>query len=269
MNTVLGPSAAVEAYLERLRERGPKAARPGLFVDTLLSMPASRVGIALRLRGSTAVLGGSNPFELALDWVRGGRENTIVAGGGEHQSPKCLRYHRALTERSGAERPLLAQGAAFVVLEAAEHAKERGTASLGELLGAGAAAEPQEVALPWSSDPVGRAFALAMRAALTDAAVEPEEVRSVALAAGDDTSEAGELAALRAVFGDQATSLTLLRPKRLLGEALGASAALSLLATLAGLEDAPTRRGQPAVAMVNAFEMGGAVTSLVVRVPSP
>ncbi|MCH8900814.1 MAG: hypothetical protein IIC88_00770 [Chloroflexi bacterium] len=81
MNTVFGPSAAVESYLEQLWFRGPRAARPARFVDTVLNMPASRAGIALRLRGSTAVLGGSSPFELALDWVRFGREHTVVAGG--------------------------------------------------------------------------------------------------------------------------------------------------------------------------------------------
>ena len=260
MSTVLGPSTAVEAYLERLQAGGPRASRPALFVDTLLSMPASRVGIALRLRGSTAVLGGSSPFELALDWVRHGREHTVVAGGGEYHSPKCLRYYRVLAERSGADRALLAQGAAFVVLEASEHAER----PLAELLGAGAASEPQEAALPWNDDPEGRVFALAMHAAVSDAGIAPSDIQSVALAAGDDASEAGELAALRSVFGERFGSLTLLRPKRLLGEALGASAGLSLLATLAVLET----DGQPGVALVNAFEMGGAVTSLAVRVPA-
>jgi 3-oxoacyl-(acyl-carrier-protein) synthase len=267
MNTVFGASAAVELYLERLRQGGPRTGRPALFVDTLMSMPASRLGIALRLRGSTAVLAGSSPFELALDWVRTGREHTVVAGGGEYQSPKCLRYYRVLIARSGAERSLLAQGAAFAVLEAADHAEERGAKPLAAILGAGAASEPQEVALPWSADPEGHAFVCAMRAALTEAQVEPEAVRAVVLAAGDDAAEGGELAAIRAVFGGQAESLTLLRPKRLLGEALGASAGLSLLAALASLEGEAAAR--PALVVVNAFEMGGAVTSLVLGVGSP
>jgi 3-oxoacyl-(acyl-carrier-protein) synthase len=267
MNNVLGPSGAVEAYLERLRDRGPRASRPAQFVDTLLSMPASRVGIAFRLRGSTAVLGGGGPFELALDWIRGGRERTVVAGGGECQSPKCLRYHRGLAERSGTKRAHLAQGAAFVVLEAPDRAKERGASALAEILGAGAASEPQEVSQPWPADAEGRAFAVAMGAALADAGVEPDEVRSVALAAGDDASEAGELAALRAVFGDCAGTLQLLRPKRLLGEALGASGSLALLAVLAA--PGAGEDGAPTVALVNTFEMGGAASSLVVRVPSP
>ncbi len=264
MSTALGPSGAVEAYLERLRDRGPRASRPAQFVDTLLSMPASRVGIAFRLRGSTAVLGGSSPFELALDWVRDGRERTVVAGGGEYQSPKCLRYYRTLVERSESERQLLAQGAAFLVLETRERAEERGAAVLGELLGAGAASEPQEVALPWSADAEGRAFAFAMRAALADAALEPGAVHSVALAAADDASEPGELAAVQAVFGERTSSLSLLRPKRLLGEALGASAGLGVLSALAD----PCADADPAAVLVNAFEMGGAATSLLVRVSS-
>jgi 3-oxoacyl-(acyl-carrier-protein) synthase len=262
MNTVFGPSTALEAYLERLRERGPRGARPAQFVDTLLSMPASRVGMALRLRGSTAVLGGSSPFELALDWVRQGRERAVVAGGAEHGSAKCARYLRLLAERSGAARAAPAQGAGFVVVETAERARERGARPLAWLLGAGAASEPQEVALPWSADPAGRALAVAMGGALAEAGLAPEAVDAVVLASGDDGSEAGELAALEAVFGPRAGSLALVRPKRLLGEALGASAALGLLAALAALE-----KGGGA-ALANAFEMGGGATSLALRVPS-
>ncbi len=267
MSTVLGPSTAVESYLEQLQARGPRAARPAHFVDTLLSMPASRVGIALRLRGSTAVMGGSSAFELALDWVRGGREHTVVAGAGECQSPKCLRYFRSLAEQSGGERPHLAQGAGFVVLEEAGHAAERGVAWRGELMGAGGSSEPQNVALPWSSNPECEAVARAMGAALADAEVPPEEVQFIALAAGDDTFEAQERAAIRAVFGQHTSSISLLRPKRLFGEALGASSGLGLMAMLADLDGRST--GDGTTALVNNFEMGGTTTSLVLRTTSP
>jgi 3-oxoacyl-[acyl-carrier-protein] synthase II len=265
MNTVFGPSTALETYLERLWSGGPRAARPALFVDTLLSMPASRAGIALGLRGSTAVLGGSSALELALDWVRSSRERMVVAGGADWHSPKCLRYHRELARRSGAGRAQLAQGAGFVVVEDAGQARERGAAAFAELLGAGAASEPQEVSQPWSSDPEGRAFAYAMRAALEDAGVSAERVTTVALAAGDDESERAELAALRDVFGALAAALALLRPKRLLGETLGASATLALLAALAHSEGGASG----GVALVNGFEMGGAVASVVVAPVAP
>ncbi len=262
MSTALGPSGAVESYLESLLEKGPRASRPALFVDTLLSMPASRLGIALRLRGSTAVLGGSSSFELALDWVRTGREHAVVAGAGDYNSPKCARYYRELARRSGAERALLGQGAGFLVLESAGRASGRGARPVGEILGAGAASEPQEVSVPWSVDPEGRAFAAAMRGALAEARVATEDVGLMVLAAGDDAAEAGELAAVRAVLG-HASDRPFLRPKRLFGEALDGSAALSLLASLAELEAA-----HPTLALVNAFEMGGAVTSLLMRAPA-
>lgn len=264
MNTVLGPSTAIESYLEQLQLKGPRRARPALFVDALLSMPASRLGIEFQIRGSTAVLGGSSSLELALDWVRGGREHTVLAGGAEFQSPKCLRYHAALASRSGAERAGLGQGAAFVVLEAPERARARGVTPLGELLGAGAAGEPQEVSVPWSADPNCRALAVAMRSALADATLHAGAVGTVVLAAGDDASEEAELAALRDVFGDAAGGLRMLRPKRLFGETLGASAGIGLLAALAELEG----RGELGVALVNAFEMGGAATSVLLRVAS-
>jgi 3-oxoacyl-(acyl-carrier-protein) synthase len=261
VNTVFGPSTALEAYLERLQAGGPRAARPALFVDTLLSMPASRAGIALRLRGSTAALGGSSPLEPALDWVRSGREDMVVAGGADWGSPKCQRYYRELVRRSGAERARLAQGAAFIVLEEAQHAEDRAALPCAELLGAGAASEPQEVSLPWAADAEGRALACAMRAAMKDAGLQPGDVAIVSLAAGDDASERAELTAVGAVFGGRAESVALLRPKRLLGEALGASATLGLLAALARFEEQDAQ----GAALVNAFEMGGAVTSLVVK----
>lgn len=263
MNTVLGPSTALEAYLERLQNKGPRAARPGQFVDSLLSMPASRLGIELRLRGSTAVLGGSSSFALALDWVRQGRDHAVVTGGGEYQSPKCLRYHGALAHRSGSERSLLGQGAAFIVLEAAERARSRGAQPCGELLGVGAASEPQAVSVPWPADPRGRAFAAAMRAALKDAGLAPPDIDTVVLAAADDASEEGELAALRAVFNGAGKSPALLRPKRRLGETLGASAGIGLLTALAAGGDGEAPGAS--TALVNAFEMGGSVSSLVVK----
>ncbi|MGB2695894.1 MAG: beta-ketoacyl synthase N-terminal-like domain-containing protein [Dehalococcoidia bacterium] len=259
MNTALGPSGAVESYLERLAERGPRAARPAQFVDTLLSMPASRVGIALKLRGCTGVVGGSSAFEIALDWVRSGRERTVVAGGADCLSPKCLRHHRALVRRSGAPRALPAQGASFVVLESAERAAERGVRPLAELLGAGVVSQPQEVSVPWSSDDTGAAFHSTMRAALADAGLEAADVGAVALAAGDDASERGELAAVRDVLGE---APTVLRPKRLFGEALAGSAGLALLAALEQVAPGNT-------ALVNAFELGGTVSSLAFQARAP
>ncbi len=259
MNTVFGPSLALETYLERLREGGPRTARPALFVDTLVSMPASRVGIALGLRGSTAVMSGSSPFELALDWVRTGREPTVAVGGGEYLSPNTLRYYRARVARDGEERALLSQGAAFVVMEEAGHARERGAKAFADVLGAGAASEPQEVALPWSAEPEGKAFACAMRAVLSDSRIEPASVQTVVLASADEAAEQVEMTALRAVFGEQTGSIRILRPKRLQGEALGASAGLALLAALAEAGD------DPALVLVNAFEMGGSVTTLALQ----
>jgi 3-oxoacyl-(acyl-carrier-protein) synthase len=100
-----------------------------------------------------------------------------------------------------------------------------------------------------------------MRDALDDASVAPERVEVVCLAAGDDASEAAELAALRKVFGGRIDSMRLVRPKRLAGEPLGAGEGLALFATVAVLE------GSGSLALVNAFEMGGSASSLVVRVP--
>jgi 3-oxoacyl-[acyl-carrier-protein] synthase II len=257
MNTVLGPATTIESYLERLAERGPRASRPSQFVDSLLSMPGSRTGIELGLRGSTGVLGGSSAIELAFDWVRHGREDVVVAGGAEWHSAKCVRYYDELIRRDGHLRAPSAQAAAFIVLEAAEHTAERGAAAFAEVLGSGAASEPQQVSLPWSCDPDASALACAMAEALDDAGLNPADIDAVVLAAGDETSASAERAAIASVLGESAR--TLLQPKPQLGEVLAASGPLALLVALAQL-DAGT------VAIVNAFESGGNATSLVARV---
>ena len=255
MSTALGPSTAVEAYLERLREKGPRAARPAQFVDTLLSMAASRTGIALGLRGSTSALAGSSAIEVAFDWVRSGREHTVVAGGADYLSPKCLRYLAALAGRSNARRAVPAQAAAFLLLEASDHAGARGAQVLGEVLGTGGASGPQEATVPWHAASTGAAFGLAMEEAMSDAGVAASDVAAVVLAAGDDTSEAYETTAVASAFG---AGLRLLRPKRIFGEPLAAGEGLGLLAALA--------LGEPgSLVVVNSLEMGGAVTSCVVR----
>jgi 3-oxoacyl-[acyl-carrier-protein] synthase II len=261
MNNVLGPSGAIESYIEALAAKGPRPMKPSHFVDTLLSMPGSRVGIALKLRGSTAVLGGSSPFELALSWLRRGREHTVVAGAAECLSPKCIRFHRELARRSGSERLPLGQGAAFLVLETPAEARRRAATSYGEILGAGAASEPQEVSVPWSVDLSGRAFELSMRAAIADAGVSLDDITVIGLAAGELESQAGEVAGVERVFRARMPSLEFGRLKPLFGEALAASAGLGLLATLVELE------GRASTAIVNSFEQGGAITSLVVRAP--
>lgn len=262
MNNVLGPSGAVESYLEALAVKGPRPMKPTHFVDTILSMPGARVGIALKLRGSTAVLGGSSPFEPALSWLRQGREHTVVAGAGEFLSPKCIRFNRELASRSGAERARLAQGAAFLVLEAPEHANQRAAQCFGEILGSGAASEPQAASVPWSVDPEGRAFELSMREALADAGVAQDDITMIGLAAGDSTAQLCETAGAERVFGSRMASIEVRRPKQLFGEALGGSSGLCLLATLVELESVG------GVAIVNSLEQGGAVASLVVKGPS-
>lgn len=261
MNTGFGPSQALEAHLEQLRAKGPLAARPALFVETLLSMPAGRAAISLGLRGSSGVVNGGDPFQLALDWIRAGRERVVVAGGADCLSAKTLRHHRRLASERGAERALLAQGAAFVVLEEPASAARRGAAGLGELLGCGAASVPQEVNLPWPTADSSDAVARSMAEALRDAGLPPDAVAGVCLASGDEAGQGQEARALEAVLGGRTPAT--FAPKALLGEALGASGALGLLVALAWAGCQRFERGQ--AILVNAFELGGAISTLVVR----
>jgi hypothetical protein len=94
-----------------------------------------------------------------------------------------------------------------------------------------------------------------MQEALADAGVTPSDISAVVLAAADGASEACKAAAVASTLGE---GHRLLRPKRCYGEPLGAGEGLGLLAALALGE-----RGETFV--VNALEMGGVVSSCIVR----
>ena len=171
----------------------------------------------------------------------------------------------------------------MLVLEPLESARARGARIHAEIVGFGMSADAGHITQP-SAGGASRA----MRAALRDAALAPEQIAYInAHGTGTAANDATETAAIRAVFGAHADRLAVSSTKSMHGHALGASAALECLATALALRDGllpPTanyrepdpdcdldvipnraRAAQVEFALSNSFAFGGLNAVLALR----
>ncbi len=129
----------------------------------------------------------------------------------------------------------LGEGAAILVVESAAQAARRGARAHAELVGWGNSADAHHLTAP---HPEGTGAILAMRRALANAALRPDDVDYInAHGTGTPLNDAVEAAAIGAVFGDAASRLAVSSTKGAVGHTLGAAGAIEALATILALRD--------------------------------
>jgi len=225
--------------------------------------PAATVGLALGARAGvhtpvSACASGSEALAVALDIIRLGRADVVVAGGTEasiHPLPLAgFASMRALSPRNdepeAASRPydkgrdgfLLGEGAGVVVLERASHAAARGQQAYGVLAGAGLSSDAHHVAAP---EPTGAGATRALAAALRDAGLEPSDIGHVnAHATGTPLGDVAEAMAIRRALGSAVDGTLVTGTKGSTGHLLGAAGAVEAIATVLALREGtvpPTR----------------------------
>ncbi|MBI2165820.1 MAG: beta-ketoacyl-ACP synthase II [Chloroflexi bacterium] len=216
------------------------------FISMILpNMAAANVSRLFGLKGYTntvitACAAGSQGIGEAAEAVRRGYADVMLGGGTEAGICRLglagFCAMRALTTRNEepekASRPfdarrdgfVPAEGAGVVVVESLEHAVSRGARILAEVAGYGVSSDAFH---PVQPDEDGEGAARAMRWALKDAGVEPEEVDYIN-AHGTSTSlnDTVETLAIKKVFGEGAYKVPISSTKSMIGHALGASGAL-------------------------------------------
>jgi len=233
----------ISEFDRRNVQLGPSYASPFDFANSVINAAAGQAAIWHHLWGvnSTVAAGeasGLVALTTAADLIRGGRERAVLAGGAEelcHES--YLAFHRA--GRLAGRRPVpfdtrrdgmaLGEGAAILVLE------EAGSAVgpvLAEILGHGAAFDPT------GGEGSARAVERAVRLALEDSGLTPDEIDAVSTGAnGSIEEDRKEALGIAAALGDRAASVPVTAVKSMFGEALGASGALQTVAALGTLRD--------------------------------
>jgi 3-oxoacyl-[acyl-carrier-protein] synthase II len=181
--------------------------------------------------------------------IREGKANVMIAGGGEATLTFVgfvgFVLIKALAERYStpqkASRPfdrkrdgfVMSEGAGVVILEELEHARSRGIPILGELLGYGASADAYRIT---DTHPSGLGAVLAMRGALEDACLRPEDIDYIN-AHGTSTvqNDVTETRAIKEVFGKKAREIPVSSNKSMLGHTIAAAGAIELILTVVGM----------------------------------
>ena len=252
----IGGISSLEQQIATLQQRGPKRVSPFVIPMMIADMPAGQVSISLGARGTnfapvSACATSAHALGEATEIIRRGDADAIVAGGTEAAiTPMGIAGFNASTALSTrnddpqrASRPfdkdrdgfVMGEGAAILVLEEYEHAKARGAQILGEVLGYGSTADAYHITQP---SPGGEGSIRAMRIALADAGLTPEQI-DYYNAHGTSTplSEQLETLAIKGAFGDHAYKLPISSTKSMTGHLLGAAGAIEAIYCLKALED--------------------------------
>ncbi|NUP11185.1 MAG: hypothetical protein HOW73_34500 [Polyangiaceae bacterium] len=228
----------------------PGAATIGLVLGSSLASARAdlakigdAVGDALGLRGpriviSTACSSSTHAVGLARDLVRAGHCDAVLAGGTDELTPEIFAGFSALgvvsrepcAPFSTPTGTTLGEGAGLVVVETAGRAIERGASPVAFVRGYALSSDAHHATSP---DPNGAGVGRALRAALSDAAMEPAEIDYVnAHGTGTEANDPAEYRAIVTTF-EGAPKLPLVSSsKSFLGHAQGAAGILELIVTL-------------------------------------
>ena len=231
--------------------KSKKRLSPFILLSSANNMTAHHVTLAFHCLGycstiCTACASSTQAIGEATEAIRRGAADLILAGGTEalvnEMSLAGFLSMRALaTDNEHPERAckpfdarrdgfVTSEGSAFLVLESLEVAVARGARIYGEILGYGATADGFHAIAP---DPEGRGAARAIRAAVDNAGIAPDEIDYVnAHGPGTPLGDAAETKAIKAVFGEHAYRLALNSTKSMLGHMYGASGAAETVAAI-------------------------------------
>ncbi|MEE8046788.1 MAG: beta-ketoacyl-ACP synthase II [Dehalococcoidia bacterium] len=240
-----------------LINKGPKRVSPFLIPMMLGDMASGQVSMMIGAKGPnfstvSACATGADSIGEGLEMIRRGRVDVVLAGGTEAAICEigvagfnsCMALSARNDDPQAASRPfdagrdgfVLGEGAGVIVLESVEHAEKRGATVLAELAGYGASSDAFHVTQP---HPEGEGAARAMKWAIEDAGMQPEDVVYInAHGTSTPMNDKFETIAMKRMFGDHAYNLAISSTKSMTGHLLGAAggieAAFSVLAVNEG-----------------------------------
>lgn len=237
-----------------LLEKGPDRVSPFFIPGIITNMASGRISMHLGAKGpnsciSTACATGNHAIGDSFRIIQRGEADIMLAGGTEAViAPLCVAGFsacKALSMRNGeperASRPfdkerdgfVMGEGAGVLILEALEHALDRGATIYGEVRGYGMSGDAYHVTAP---APEGEGAVQSMQRALRDAGIRPGEVDYIN-AHGTSTpyNDANETLAIKRVLGDHAYTIAISSIKSMIGHTLGAAGAIEAVATLLSL----------------------------------
>ncbi len=250
-----GVASTIAAY-DTMNDKGWQRLSPYTVPMLMPNGAAGWIAIELNARAEvhttvSACASGAEAIGYAIDMIRAGRADVVLAGGTEAAiiplNVAAFAAMRALSTRNDeperASRPfdkgrdgfLLGEGAGMVVVESAEHAARRGAPVHAIAAGFGYSSDAHHIAQP---DPDGTGLVKAMQRALADSGVAAEQIVHVnAHATSTPAGDAVEGQAIARALGDAAGGVVVSATKSMTGHLLGGAGAVESVATILALRE--------------------------------
>ncbi len=307
MGVGLGGLQTIEIFHAKLMEAGPNRVSPFMIPMLISNMAPGQVAIFTGAKGpnivtTTACASGAHAIGYAFTDIALGRCDASLCGGAEATITAMglsgFTSMKAVTSSHNddpekASRPfdknrdgfVAGEGAGLLMLESLDSAKARGATIYAEIVGFGASCDAFHITAPAEN---GTGMAQAMRAAIHEAGIKPEEVDHInAHATSTPLNDLCETQAIKTVFGDHAKSIAISATKSMTGHLLGAAGGIegvfSVMALHTGMVpgtinyETPdpecdldytvkgSRRVNPRYALSNSFGFGGTNCSLLFK----
>jgi len=297
-NNCFGPLQSTETYVSKFIREGVKKAPAGLFPYTVVSVATGLVTMNTKALGTNSTVSGANSVCYGLDAIRQGTDDTMLVGGCDEITSSLASwfqhagYFDAWTESLSSSNGSgstpgstfkLGEGAATLILEESASALGRGAQPLAEVIDYGCA-HPLRSPHPYFVP--AECIEAAILKALANSGVQPEQIGLVVSGAnGFQRLDEAEGEALNRVFPGSHLPPAI-HVKQSIGETLGASGVFSVIVAAEALH----RRTLPAAltrnvhgalpasapvvsdvefALVNCYEFGGNINSIVVKKYEP
>ncbi|CAH1055586.1 beta-ketoacyl-ACP synthase II [Paenibacillus pseudetheri] len=289
-----------------LKDRGPDRVSPTLIPMLISNMAAAMISIKLGALGPTmspvtACSIGNTAIGEAFRLIRYGGADIVIAGGSEAAITEIslASFGNATSLSTRNEEPIRAsrpfdgerdgfvigEGGGIVILESLSHAQRRNAKIHGEVIGYGASSDAYHMV---ATHPEGIGAYQAMKLALNEAKIQPEEVDVIsAHATSTVVGDRSETLAIKKLFGDQAYQIPVTANKSMTGHALGAAGGLEAIALIKSIQEGiipPTinqevkdsicdldyvpniaRKSDLTIGMSNSFGFGGHNAVIVIR----
>ena len=301
----IGGLTTIQEQCKIYFEKGNTRVSPLFIPMGISNMAAGTIAIEYGFKGEsmsivTACASSAHAIGEAYRAIQLGEEDIILAGGSEasinevalagFENMKALTHATEVNRASipfDAERSgfVMGEGAGAIILEELEHAKARGAKIYAELIGYGSTTDAYHITSP---SPDGEGGANAMKRALKNANIKPEEVDYInAHGTSTHLNDATETKAIKTAFGEHAKKLMVSSTKGNTGHLLGGAGVLEAIINVKAINDSlvpPTinykvkdeecdldivpnepRKADIKVAMSNSLGFGGHNATIILR----
>ena len=251
----IGGLDTMESEISNLVQKGPDRVSPMFIPMSIVNMAAGNVAIELGIRGEsismvTACASGTHCIGESFRMIKNGYQDIVLAGGTEASITPIgiagftnIKALSQSTDKNRASIPfdkersgfVMGEGAGIVILEELEHAINRGAKIYAEIVGYGATSDAYHITSP---APGGEGGARAMKIAMEEAGVKPEEITYInAHGTSTHLNDSCETEAIKTALGDASKKVMVSSTKGHIGHLLGAAGGVEAVICAKSIEE--------------------------------